>query len=226
LGLVFFGGLANLAFATAIVLGDVLRVMVLFYLLPAWGVLGGRWILGERIDAQRWASLVLALTGAVLVLGGLSVLYAIPSWVDWVAIGSGMTLAANNIIFRRTQGVPVPIKVGANFVGCLLWAGVLTALGFADVPHDVPGVIWVQLVMFGVVWILVATLGTLWGVHHMEAGRSSVLIIMELVTAVGSSCLLTGRKPSAVEWLGGGCILLSAVLEAWRTPNALRAPVG
>src|SRR3954466_15991256 len=36
-----FGGLANLAFACAIVTGDVVRVMVLFYLLPAWGVLGG-----------------------------------------------------------------------------------------------------------------------------------------------------------------------------------------
>src|SRR5687768_11300995 len=34
--LALFGGLANLAFATAIVSGDVLRVMALFYLLPAW----------------------------------------------------------------------------------------------------------------------------------------------------------------------------------------------
>src|SRR6187399_2138609 len=37
--LAVFGGLANLAFATAMQRGDVTRVMVLFYLLPAWGVL-------------------------------------------------------------------------------------------------------------------------------------------------------------------------------------------
>src|SRR6187431_2987071 len=40
LALCVFGGVANLAFASAIVTGDVVRVMVLFYLLPAWGVLG------------------------------------------------------------------------------------------------------------------------------------------------------------------------------------------
>src|SRR5688500_12151129 len=48
--LAVFGGLANLAFAAAIVSGDVLRVMALFYLLPAWGVIGGRVLLGEVID--------------------------------------------------------------------------------------------------------------------------------------------------------------------------------
>src|SRR5215217_2703605 len=51
--LALLGGLANLAFASAIVKGDVVRVMVLFYLLPAWGVLGGWLLLGERIDAWR-----------------------------------------------------------------------------------------------------------------------------------------------------------------------------
>ena len=44
--LTLLGGIANLAFAVAIVRGDVVRVMVLFYLLPAWGVLGGRVVLG------------------------------------------------------------------------------------------------------------------------------------------------------------------------------------
>src|SRR4051812_13970905 len=33
------GGAANLAFAWAMIAGDVVRVMVLFYLLPVWGVL-------------------------------------------------------------------------------------------------------------------------------------------------------------------------------------------
>ncbi len=36
------GGIANASFQTAIVHGDVIRVMILFYLLPVWSVLGGR----------------------------------------------------------------------------------------------------------------------------------------------------------------------------------------
>ena len=42
LALIFvLGGYANLAFSTALVYGEVVRVMVLFYLLPVWGVMGG-----------------------------------------------------------------------------------------------------------------------------------------------------------------------------------------
>src|SRR5688572_14048530 len=64
------GGLANLAFASAIVRGEVVRVMVLFYLLPAWGALGGYLWLGERVDALRKLAVAGALGGAFLILGG------------------------------------------------------------------------------------------------------------------------------------------------------------
>lgn len=214
--LALFGGLANLSFASAIVLGDVMRVMVLFYLLPAWGVLGGRLILGERIDAQRATSLGAALLGAFLILGGTAALRVLPSWVDLLAVCSGLALALNNIVFRKAQGAAVVDKVAANFVGCLVWAGALALLGFADVPAGVPLHVWFELLGFGLVWILIATAGTLWAVHHLEAGRSSVLIIMELVTAVSSACLLTGKMPTPTEWAGGALILFSALLEAWR----------
>src|SRR5688572_14809855 len=63
-----FGGVSNLSFVTAVASGDVVRVMVLFYLLPAWGVIGGRVVLGERIDLRRGLSVVCALAGALLVL--------------------------------------------------------------------------------------------------------------------------------------------------------------
>ena len=52
--IMFLGGFGNLAFATSLMYGDVIRVMVLFYLMPAWGVLGGWFFLKEKIDAKRW----------------------------------------------------------------------------------------------------------------------------------------------------------------------------
>ena len=36
------GGLANACFASAMMFGEVSRAMLLFYLVPVWGVLGGR----------------------------------------------------------------------------------------------------------------------------------------------------------------------------------------
>lgn len=218
LSLVLFGGLANLTFASAIVAGNVVRVMVLFYLLPVWGVLGGAVLLGERVDGLRKLTVAGALSGAFLILGGFDIAATRPSFVDVLAIIAGMTLALHNVLFRRLERVRVPDKVAAMFVGCLLWAAAVMLIGGRGVPAGVPLGVWLQLVAFGLVWIFVATVGTLWGVAHMEAGRSSVLIIMELLTAVASAALLNGVTLKPLEWLGGALIVAAAVLEA-RRPN-------
>ena len=220
------GGLANVAFASAIVLGEVTRVMALFYLLPAWGVLGGKLLLGEHIDGRRRVSLGAALGGAFLVLGGPELWSAPPGLVDVLAVLSGLALALNNIVFRAAQSVSVPIKVSMSFVGCLLWALASIGLGAAEIPASVPAQVWLEVFAFGSIWILVATAGTLWGVNQMEAGRSSVLIVTELVTAVVSASILTRRVPSFGEGVGGALILLSALLEAWRPAQRQRNDAG
>ncbi|MDF3069648.1 MAG: hypothetical protein K0R38_5249 [Polyangiaceae bacterium] len=210
------GGLANLAFATAIVKGDVVRVMVLFYLLPAWGVLGGWLLLGERVDRLRKVTVAGALGGAFLILGGPSVFVQRPSLGDALAVVSGLALALNNVLFRKLSRVAVPDKVAAMFIGCLLWALPLTLLGVQPLPRGVPTEVWLELVAFGLIWLFAATVGTQWGVSHMETGRSSVLIIMELVTAVISAALINGSQLRPIEWLGGLLIVAAAVVEARR----------
>ena len=215
-----FGGLANLAFASAIVSGDVVRVMVLFYLLPAWGVLGGWLLLGERVDTLRKLTVVGALGGAFLILGGVKVLSQRPSLVDVLSVVSGMALALHNVLLRKLTSVSVPDKVATMFVGCLLWAVPLTLLGVQPLPSAVPTAIWLQLMAFGLFWVFAATVGTLWGVAHMQAGKSSVLIIMELVTAVTSASLINGTQLRPIEWLGGVLIVGAAFLEAQRPAEA------
>lgn len=210
------GGLANLAFASAIVRGDVVRVMVLFYLLPAWGVLGAYFWLGERVDTVRKVAVAAALVGAFLILGGPNILAKPPTFVDALAVLSGMALAVNNVWFRKLDQLTVTDKVAAMFVGCLLWAVPLTLLGVQSLPEGVPALVWAQLAGFGLVFLLLATVGTQWGVAHMEAGRSSVLIIVELVAAVASAALINGARLNAIEWLGGALIVLAAFAEARR----------
>ena len=217
--LFFFGGLANISFASAIVSGDVTRVMVLFYLLPAWGVLGGRYVLGERIDRNRTLSLAFALAGALLVLGGPAVFRDPPSFVDLLAVVSGFALAANNVIFRKLDDVRISTKVSTMFAGSLAWGLAVVVLGFSPIPSGVDTVIWTEVVVFGLVWILLATAGTLYGVHHMEAGRAAVLIIMELVTAVVSAAVIQRTLPDPMACVGGVLILLSALLEGLRLPE-------
>lgn len=215
----FFGGGANLAFTYALINGEVIRVMVLFYLLPVWGVAGGRFLLKEEIDRWRYLGAFLAIGGAFLILGGFEVLNTPPSWIDLIALVSGLFFALNNIMFRAAQAVPVGSKIGSMFFGCVTLAGAFLIAGIEQFPNTINEEAWMMLGGYALVWLLLANIGSQWGVTHMEAGRSSIIIILELITAVISATLIAGERMSAVEWIGGALILMAALIEAFRTKD-------
>jgi drug/metabolite transporter (DMT)-like permease len=66
--LLLSSGLTNVGFNWAVTVGDVVRVVLLFYLMPAWSVLLAWPLLGERPTGGALLRLVLALVGVVLVL--------------------------------------------------------------------------------------------------------------------------------------------------------------
>lgn len=211
-----FGGGANLAFTYSLINGEVIRVMVLFYLLPVWGVLGGYFFLKERIDRWRWFGVVAAVLGAFFILGGFKILETPPSWIDALALLSGLLFALNNLLFRFAQSVPVASKIGAMFYGCFILAGLLLLGHVEPFVMNVGINGWGALVLYALLWLLLANIGSQWGVTHMEAGRSSIIIIMELITAVISATLIAGETMEWMEYIGGFLILSAALIEAVR----------
>jgi drug/metabolite transporter (DMT)-like permease len=214
-----FGGGANLAFTYALINGEVIRVMVLFYMLPVWGVLGGKLFLKESIDIWRYFGMGLAVIGAFLILGGFSAFSAPPSWIDLIALLSGLFFAMNNLVFRATQSVKVSAKTTIMFLGCVVLAGTLLLGGVEEVSFTLSGETWTMILAYSIFWLFLANIGSQWGVTHMEAGRSSIIIILELITAVISASLLTGETMTLVELLGGAFILSAAFIEALRTKD-------
>jgi drug/metabolite transporter (DMT)-like permease len=213
LAIVFFGGLANLSFAAALTVGDVIRVMALFYLLPVWGILGGRIFLGERLTVARVTAVISALSGAFLLLGGRTILESPPSPIDLLAILSGLAFSANNLLFRATPNLPVASKVGSMFTGCGIMAALLLAGGFEPFPAVPPSTLGLA-VLFGLGGLLVATSMTQWAVTRLEAGRSAIIMVMELVAAVVSAALINGDTLDGWETAGATLILAAAVIEA------------
>jgi drug/metabolite transporter (DMT)-like permease len=207
------GGYANLSFTLALIQGEVVRVMVLFYLLPVWAVIGGRLFLGEAVDGPRALAVVLALTGAFLVLGGPATLDGGWSWADALALSCGISFAGNNLVFRARQSLPMPAKVTAMLAGCFALALLAAAVTAPEAPSP-HAAAWAAA--YGLGWVLVATAGTQWGVTHLEAGRAAVIIILELVVAVLSAVLIGGENLSGAKLLGCGFILVAAWLEARR----------
>src|SRR5204863_4715497 len=66
--LVAAAGTTNAAFNWGVVIGDVVRVVLLFYLMPLWTVLLARVLLGERLTVGALLRTGLALVGAAIVL--------------------------------------------------------------------------------------------------------------------------------------------------------------
>jgi len=213
-----FGGLAYLTFQTAMVHGQVVRVMILFYLLPVWSVLGAWYILKEKPDWIRIVAIIISLSGAMLILNVDSSTFDGLNWVDAIAIASGVTFALNNILFRKTAEQPLAGKVSAMFLGCTILVGsylLLNPVTF-ELPHNLSPV---YAGLYGVFFLSLITFGTQWGVTQLEAGRAALLIVMELVAAVVSVALLTDTELSMRELMGGLLVMTAAVIEGWREPE-------
>ncbi len=213
-GIALAGGMGIFSFTYALMYGDVVRVMVLFYLLPIWGVIGGRVFLKERIGIRRGCGVVIALSGAFLILGGSKILSSPPSWIDALALLSGFSFAMNNILFRGVGELRLPMKLFAMFVGCALLTGVLLVVGLESIPRAIAPMHWFFLLIYTLTWLLFANFGSQWAVERMEAGRSSIIIIVQLVAAVLSATLLGGEYLDLWEWMGCFMVIGAALLEA------------
>jgi drug/metabolite transporter (DMT)-like permease len=213
LAIALIGGWANTAFVNALMLGDVVRVMFLFYLSPVWSVLGGWLLLRERIPPTRWAAVAAAIAGLWLVLGGPGGVALSLSLSDLLALGAGLAYAGNNLIARAAQAVPMRSKTIAVFVGCALISLVATsALG-----HALPGMagpVWLALLAYGFGWLLLATATWQFGVTHLESSRAGVILLAELVVAVLTALWFGGETLSPMGWAGGALIAVAALVEA------------
>ncbi|WP_045825458.1 DMT family transporter [Teredinibacter turnerae] len=221
LGIGIAGGAAITSFTYALMHGDVIRVMVLFYLVPVWGVLGGWIFLREHTGVLRWLGVLLALGGAYLILGGRAIFTQPPSWIDMIALLAGIAFAANNLLFRGVDKVDLATKLSAMFIGCALVALLLLALGAQEFPTNVGYLPWGWVILYSVTFLLAANIGSQWSVSLLEAGKSSVIMIMELVAAVVSAMFVAGESLAPLEWLGCALIVSAALLEAYRPPAAL-----
>ena len=222
LGLALVGGWANSAFVMALVLGDVVRVMLLFYRSPLWSVLGGRLLLGERLTPRRSLAVACALLGAfgVLAGGGGAGLSAPLGLADALALSAGLAFAGNNLIARAAQAVPLRSKTLAVFLGC----AVVSALWLLVSPQPVawpavqPG--WVLGVLaYGFGWVVLATVSWQFGVTHVPAGRAGVILVAELLVALLSSALWGGSALGLAEAAGAVLIVAGAVIEALSPPD-------
>lgn len=219
-------GLTNTAFNGAIAYGDVVRVILLFYLMPIWAVILARIVLHEPITPRAVLRIFLGLSGAMIVLYQPRLGLPLPhSLSDWVAMFGGMCFAANNVLLRRLHGVSDGARAIAMLAGAALLAAVLgvvfAATGLIAWPVNVSGAAWPVLALWAVLF-LISNLSLQYGVARLPANITAVVMLVEILIASLSAWLLGAAELRTQDLLGGALIIAAPWLVRERrvTPPA------
>ena len=126
LGIGLAAGWTNMSYVLSVLEGEILRVLLLFYLAPLWTVLFARLFLGEQLNRWGYGVMALSVGGAMIMLWPPQGGFPLPAnHAEWLALSAGMSFALSNVLTRRASAA----SLGAKSVA--VWAGVSVVSLFA-----------------------------------------------------------------------------------------------
>ncbi|MBL8416527.1 MAG: DMT family transporter [Propionivibrio sp.] len=216
-------GGCNLGYVLATLNGEVVRVLLLFYLAPLWTVLLSRLLLGERLNRFGAFVIALSLAGAATMLWPPHAGLPLPQDAgDWLGLGAGFSFALLNVLSRRAQDITIEIKSMAAFVGVLFFGGLLILCGIGQPKMPAAPSTWLLIALIGGV-LVVANLVVQFGLARIAANRAIVIMLSEVGIAALSSWLLADEALGLREWVGGAMIVAASVFSA-RMESPERTP--
>jgi drug/metabolite transporter (DMT)-like permease len=217
--IMIFAGWANLAFILAVLDGQIVRVLLLFYLSPIWAIILAFLILREHLTKTALVALVLAILGAVLMLWDSELIDPnTMNRADFYAITSGMAFAVTNVMVRKIGDVPIGMKMGSAWLGVIT----LTICGlFIAQPHlpDITIQSGALAFFIGFPMMYILTWTAQYGVTFLPVQRSSVIFLLEIVAGAVSAAYLTNEIVTNVEYIGGTLIIFAGLISVIKEKN-------
>jgi drug/metabolite transporter (DMT)-like permease len=222
--LVLSSGINNAAFNWGVTIGDVVRVVLLFYLMPMWAVLFARWILKEPITRWNIVQILMALCGASLVMQQAGTWgFPVPSGLgDWLGLLGGLTFAMTITMLKKNeQEAPwltaLAMFGGAGGVSLVLGLG-LAAVGF--VPWvGLPGFTsWLPVALIFGVLMVCANLTMQYGAARLKPSVTSLILLNEILFATASA-VWWGDAQMTFQKALGFALIVGAALVAILQPR-------
>ena len=213
--LILCAGWTNFGYVQAIIEGEVMRVLLLFYLAPLWTVFFAHFLLGEKLNRYSFAVIVLSVCGSVVMLWQPSLGLPVPqNRAEWIGLSAGMSFAMTNVIVRHSQHLSVGFKSAAVWFGTVLLSGALLLYN-GELAAQLSGITfdsWWLLALLGLV-LCATSFAVQFGLTHLPANRASVLLLFELLFAAVAAYLLAGEKMDAQELVGAVLIVSASLLS-------------
>jgi drug/metabolite transporter (DMT)-like permease len=205
-----------------VLVGEVVRVVLLFYLAPVWATGFGWLFLGDRPGVRRLVTILMGIGGATVVLGVESGFPLPRSEGDWFGLVAGLLFAVTLTLTRRAPQIDGLETSFVSFAG-----GAALALGFvlflpgqAPVPPGLANAL-PAAALVAALWLLPQTWLVFWGAARLDPGRVSIILLLEVATAAASAAVLTGEPFGPREVVGCALILGAGLIEGLA---ALRRP--
>jgi drug/metabolite transporter (DMT)-like permease len=228
--LFFASGLTNVGFNWAVSINDVVRVLILFYLMPAWAVLLAWLLLGERPSGSALLRLLLAFVGVMVVLlpstnftspstltnPAISKLHF--SFADGLALMGGFCFAFTNVLLKKLNHTPSESRMLAMFGGGAVLATLAGMVGMTQGwVNAIPAISsnWVFLASGLSVAFLIGNMALQYGASRLRSSTTSVVMLSEVAFGSLSAIALGAAVVDTRTLVGGLLIILAAVLAAF-----------
>lgn len=213
-------GVAVTFYSVAFTMTDVVRVVLLFYLAPAWSKLIEWGVMGQRWGWPSTAAVLLSLFGAFLVLGGdLSVegfglgdMLALISGIAWAG-GAALIFTS---VRMNVMSLTLVTALAASVLGLVFIAlsGTVALAASGTWADRGTGAV------VGLIYVLPVLLLTLWSAQRLSPAVVSFLLTAEILSGVVSGALLLDEPFGWMQAAGAVFILSAAAVEV--IPTLLR----
>lgn len=237
-GLLVGGGVV--LYCESLLLTDVVRSLILFYAMPAWGTLVEVGLMGRQFTLGRGLALILSLSGLVAILGLGDSLSLSMNIGDLLALLSGIVFTFGAMRVRQALEISVFEQVFAFF-----FFGSLVALGLSLLPLAALGqpptfkqfiTLAPWLALMAVAILIPAMWGLYWGSRYVDPGRLGILLQIEAVVGVSSAALFAGEPFGPREAIGAVLVISAGLIEVvankkgtaadGKRPGSLKLPPG
>ena len=218
-------GWSNLAYVLGVLQGEVMRVLLLFYLAPLWTVPLARVVLQERLDARGLVVMAIAFTGAMIMLWHPGVGFPWPaSRGEWMGLGAGFFFALGNVLVRRLDDMGDAAKSVMIIAGVALVALAYVPFSPSSASEAISAA-WTRPILVAGIGLALVGMGLAlqYGLSRLPANRAIVILLFELVVAAIAAYFLAGEVMRLQDWAGGALIVAATLVP--HSPATTRIPL-